>query len=245
MSNTPKKFKLQNGLDAILHTPKSHVTKKLLKNCSNPNWPRGRADFLFAIEVKIGGERLYLIYLTFANAPDKILSQLKAKMECTIYENFAIIYNNTAYLFNTSINCALSKAVIRKINPDLMEQVRKAVIKTCREHPIPRPDFQLDPSRFCVVEVVVCNEKVSLVYLLKFVPSWLEYKRLRLLDKSVAKTLYMYFRDDLNAIIDLPGYAVYEGVAYPSSKNFNRLIKTAIKNAMPPSVAILTLNSKK
>jgi hypothetical protein len=95
------------------------VTRKLLNNCLGRNWPQDRINIFFVIEVEISGERLYLVFLKFSNAPDKILSQLEAKMESTIYENFAIIYNNTAHWFNTSINRALSKAVVRKIKPAL------------------------------------------------------------------------------------------------------------------------------
>jgi hypothetical protein len=68
MSEEETKFKLQNGLVAILHPAKSSTVDQLLKTCIRRIYSKlqvSSAEFrpsLFAVEVKIESESIYPFY---------------------------------------------------------------------------------------------------------------------------------------------------------------------------------------
>ena len=120
MRKNPFKFKLQNGLNALYHPPMSPEIQQLIKRCT----PQAQAffghemPFVFAVKIDIEDEHVYLMYLTLDLQPSTVIDDLAKKMQC-LYENCAIIHNNTVHLENEPANKALANAVANKLKPGL------------------------------------------------------------------------------------------------------------------------------
>jgi len=108
----PTRFKLKNGLNATLYGPKSRTMKWLLKCLkdltTNPLE-------LFAIEVEVDGETLYLVYFTL-NPSKVIVEELKESLNW-ISRSLCIIYREVAYSRTSPANVAFATAIADKINP--------------------------------------------------------------------------------------------------------------------------------
>ena len=107
-------FNLENGLEAILHAPKSSETKRLLKLCAKQNY---RLNNQLAVEIKIENERVYILYNAVVNTPEHIITQLRNDLEGYMRGNYFMVYNNVAHIFDMEINLALTNAIIKKIKP--------------------------------------------------------------------------------------------------------------------------------
>lgn len=126
MSEEEIKFKLQNGLVAILHPIKSSTVDRLLKTrirriCSKLQV--SSVEFrpsLFAVEVKIESESIYLFYWQAVTAPKHAILRLKHELDAANLRWFTLafmIYNNAVYYPDDAASGTLADAIIQKVKP--------------------------------------------------------------------------------------------------------------------------------
>jgi len=75
---------------------------------------------VFAVEVKIENESVYLVYLASPTyPPEDTLQKLKENMTMGLEENYGIIYNKNVYPFVSQANENLINAIVNKVKPSL------------------------------------------------------------------------------------------------------------------------------
>jgi hypothetical protein len=114
---TPLKFKLQNGLNATLHAPRSAGMRRIWNECTNQDQIEFSRSSLFAIEVEVEGEHIYVVYWVLSDAYFTC-KRLEDRMS-VLDDNCYIIYNHIAHEFLTPPNDTLMNAIIHKLKPSL------------------------------------------------------------------------------------------------------------------------------
>ena len=113
----PIRIKLQNGLDAVLHTPRSTQMAKIVKQYREQLYLKH--SLLYAVEVTIENETLYVIYWTTFRNRNEILPKLEVSLEYALQYNSFILYEGTAYSITSPVNKTLVNAIINKIKPSI------------------------------------------------------------------------------------------------------------------------------
>jgi hypothetical protein len=120
-------------LNATLYPPENRRIKKLLDSCTNKDNLFIRWFAVFAIEVEMENERVYLLYWKLVDSPEEVKTQLQKQMRSRIGYNYAIVYNNVVYNFENRVNIALRNAILQKIKPDLAALLAVEEEPKCRK----------------------------------------------------------------------------------------------------------------
>jgi len=118
----PTCFIMENGLKATLHHPKSPELRSIVINCTNRSQKTLKfilgSMSMFAVEIDIENEKIYVIYLaTVDHPPEDTMQKLKENTKAGLEENYGIIYDKNVYPFTFRANAALIDALTHKIKP--------------------------------------------------------------------------------------------------------------------------------
>jgi hypothetical protein len=91
--------------------------QRIWNDCTNKDQITLRRSSLFAVEVEIEDESIYVIYWVLFG-PQSARKRLEEHM-LALSENSYVIYNHTAHSFITPINHALVHAIVHKLRPGL------------------------------------------------------------------------------------------------------------------------------
>jgi hypothetical protein len=127
MDKKPVRFKLQNGLAATVHPPKSALMKQLREDCLNKRQVDLESPSMYAVEIEIENERVYVLYARefwwhpeeFPTVMAYIIMLLETRMEQMLRDNWFIIHANIAYPPNNATNETLVNGIINKVKPCL------------------------------------------------------------------------------------------------------------------------------
>jgi len=115
----PTQLTLPNGLVATIHSPRSRLVRDLLKNCVNRNEIFTKPNSLFALEIEIENEHIYLVYWVAFKTPESLITDIQRNFEYTLQLNNFVIYNNVAYFFLSQTHAAFVTSIIQKVKPSI------------------------------------------------------------------------------------------------------------------------------
>ena len=122
-------FTLANGLKETLHPPNTPLMKRLLETCTAP--PFFKRSLMFAVEVKVKNETMYIIYWSGFITHNYIIPELRKNLLYALGYNFAINYNNVLHLVNNVTNDLLVQAIINNEKPTLAPLLYEQNSTTC------------------------------------------------------------------------------------------------------------------
>jgi hypothetical protein len=113
----PFHFKLANGLKATLHPPNSPIVEQIMKTRTAKG--HFKISLLFAVEIKVKNERLYVIYWSGFITPNYIVKELEKDLQYALGYNFGISYNNIMHSIADQTTDSLVQAIINNEKPNL------------------------------------------------------------------------------------------------------------------------------